>query len=252
MNPLKLIACDALVGVSRKPHPWLHPDVADLQRELTRLDIATAIVRHRQCLENFPYWGNDVLMREIAGQSNLIPAVCLTPDGEPVVHSLAQTFAMALRAGMRVAWISPKEHMFSPLPWCSGRLYTACSEARLPLLLEYPQVTPDELDQILTAHPDLRLILLRVPRLGRHRILYALLERHPNLHLCLSSTYSVHEGLPELVANFGFTRFVWGSAYPEAEGGASVAILTYANIPDKARRAIAHGNIERLLAEVKS
>jgi predicted TIM-barrel fold metal-dependent hydrolase len=68
----------------------------------------------------------------------------------------------------------------------------------------------------------------------------------------VSSTYSVHEGLPELVANFGSGRFVWGSAYPEAEGGASVAILTYANIPDEARCAIAHGNIERLLAEVKS
>lgn len=252
MTPLKLIACDAFVGLSRKPHPWLHPDVADLQRELTRLDIATAIVRHRQCLENFPYWGNDVLRREIAGQSNLIPAVCLTPDGAPAAHSFAQTFAATLAAGMRVAWISPREHMFSALPWCSERLYAACAATRIPLLLEYPQVTPDELDQILTAFPDLRLVLLRVPRLGRHRILYNLLERHPNLHVCVSSTYSVHEGLPELIANFGSGRFVWGSAYPEAEGGASVAILTYANIPDEARRAIAHGNIERLLAEVKS
>ena len=252
MTPLKLIACDALVGVPRKPYPWLHPDVADLQHEMARLDIATAIVRHRQCLENFPYWGNDVLARETVGQPNLIPAICLTPDGAPDEHSLTGTFAAALRAGMRVAWISPKEHMFSALPWCSGGLYAACVEARLPLLLEYPQVTPDELDQILTAFPELRLILLRVPRLGRHRLLYALLERHANLHLCLSSTYSVHEGLPELVNTFGDARFVWGSAYPEAEGGASVALLTYAGISESARAAIAHGNIERLLGEVRS
>jgi len=120
------------------------------------------------------------------------------------------------------------------------------------LLLEYPQVTADELDEILAAYPQLRLVLLRVPRLGRHRLLYALLERHPNLHLCLSCTYSVHEGLPELVTQFGHDRFVWGSAYPEAEGGASVALLTYSNLPDAARAAIAHGNIERLLAEVRS
>jgi hypothetical protein len=252
MTPLKLIACDALVGVSRKPHPWLHPDVADLQHELARLELSAAIVRHRQCLENFTYWGNDVLKREVTGQTNLIPATCLTPDGAPDAHSLEQTIATACNGGMRVAWMSPKEHMFSALPWCSGRLYAACTAAKLPLLLEYPQVTPDELDQILMAYPDLRLVLLRVPRLGRHRILYSLLERHPNLHLCLSATYSVHEGLPELVAHFGSARFVWGSAYPEAEGGASVAILTYANIPEVARHAIAHGNIERLLAEVKS
>ena len=79
-----------------------------------------------------------------------------------------------------------------------------------------------------------------------------MLERHPSLHLCLSSAYSVHEGLNELVRQFGHTRFVWGSNYPEAEGGASVTLLTYADIPDAARAAIAHGNIERLLAEVKS
>jgi hypothetical protein len=73
--------------MSRKPHPWLHPDVADLQRELARLDLSAAIVRHRQCLENFPYWGNEVLMRELAGQSSLLPAICLTPDGAPAGHS---------------------------------------------------------------------------------------------------------------------------------------------------------------------
>jgi len=90
-----------------------------------------------------------------------------------------------------------------------------------------------------------------VPRLGRHRSLYALLERHAGLHLCLSSAYSVHEGIPDLVEKFGHARFVWGTSYPEAEGGASVTLLTYAPVSDAARAAIAHGNIERLLAEVK-
>lgn len=252
MSALKLVACDALVGLPRIPPAYCRPDVADLKAELARLEITSAIVRHRQCLENFPYAGNASLAREIAGEPNLLPAFCLTPDGAPDDFNLAAVFAAILAQGGRAVWISPKEHMFSALPWCSGRLYAACSEARLPLLLEYPQVTPDELDQILTAHPQLRLILLRVPRLGRHRVLYALLERHANLHLCLSSTYSVHEGLPELVNTFGDARFVWGSAYPEAEGGASVTLLTYAGISETARAAIAHGNIGRLLGEVRS
>lgn len=250
MTPLKLIACDPLVGLPRKPYPWLRPDVADLQSELARLQISAAIVRHRQCLENFPHWGNAVLAREIAGQPNLISAVCLTPDGAPEDFACERTFARALAAGMRVGWISPKEHMYSPRPWCTGPLYAACVAARLPLLLDYRQVSLDEVDEIMTAHPALRLVLLQVPRLGRHRALYALLGRHPGLHLCVSSAYSVHEGLPELVDKFGHARFVWGSNYPEAEGGASITLLTYANISDAAKSALAHGNIERLLAEV--
>ncbi len=252
MPPLKLIACDPVVGLFRKPHPWLRPDVPDLLGEMNRLQIAAAIVRHRQCLENFPHWGNAVLARETTGHASLIPAVCLTPDGTPEKHDFAATLADALARGLRVGWISPKEHMFSPRPWCSGQLYAACAAARLPLLLDYRQVTLDEVDEIMSAHPTLRLILVQVPRLGRHRGLYALLARHPALHLCLSSAYAVHEGLTELVTTFGHERFVWGSNYPEAEGGASVTLLMYAAIPETARAAIAHGNIERLLAEVQS
>jgi len=252
MPPLKLIACDPVVGLPRKPYPWLRPDVPDLLGELARLQISSAIVRHRQCLENFAHWGNAVLARETVGHASLIPAACLTPDGVPDAHDFPAAFRDALGRGIRIGWISPKEHMFSPRPWCSGRLYSACAAARLPLLLDYRQLTLDEVDEIMTAHPDLRLILVQVPRLGRHRSLYALLERHASLHLCLSSAYSVHEGLNDLVRKFGFTRFVWGSNYPEAEGGASVTLLMYADIPDAARAAIAHGNIERLLAEVES
>jgi len=251
MTPLKLIACDPLVGLPRKPYTLFQPDAVDLTRELARLQISAAVVRHRQCIENFPHWGNGVLAREAAAQPNWIPAGCLTPDGAPDAHSLAATMSAALAGGMKVGWMSPREHMFSPRPWCCGKLYALCSEARLPLLVEYPQLTLDEVHEIMTEYPQLRLLLLRVPRLGRHRTLYALLERHPGVRLCLSSAYSVHEGIPDLVDQFGAERWVWGSGYPEAEGGASVALLTYAPIAESARAAIAHGNIERLLAEVK-
>lgn len=251
MADLKLIACDVLVGLPRKPYPLFRPDAADLDRELERLQISAAVVRHRQCVENFPHWGNDGLAREAKGRAKWIPATCLTPDGAPDDYSLEAMMTRAFARGMRIAWMSPKEHYYSPRPWCSGRMYSACADAKLPLLVDHRGVTLDEVDEILTAFPKLRLILTQVPRFGRHRSLYALLERHPSLHLCLSSAYSVHEGIPDLVENFGHERFVWGTSYPEAEGGASVTLLTYAPISDAARAAIAHGNIERLLGEVE-
>ncbi len=250
MAALKLIAADPLVGLSRKPFERFHPDPADLDRELTRLEIARAVVRHRQCIENSPHWGNELLWYEATEHPAWIPAPCLTPDGEPEAYSLEATFARELQRGMRVAWISPRDHMFSPRPWCSGSLYDLCASARLPLLVDYRSLTLDDVDEIMAAFPSLRLVLTQVPRLGRHRALYALLARHANVHLCLSSAYSVHEGIPELVATFGPDRWVWGTSYPEAEGGASVTLLTYAPIAETARAAIAHGNLERLLAEV--
>lgn len=252
MCPLKLIACDPLVGLPRKPFERFRPDADDLDRELARLQISGAVVRHRQCIESFPYLGNETLGREAAARPDWIAAVCLTPDGAPDDYSLAATMSGELARGMRIAWMSPREHMFSPRPWCSGALYAACVEARLPLMVDYRSLTLDDVDEIMTAWPQLRLVILYAPRLGRHRSLYALLARHPALHLCLSSAYSVHEGLPDVVARFGHDRFVWGNAYPEAESGASVALLTYAPLAGESKAAIAHGNIERLIAEVQS
>ena len=90
-----------------------------------------------------------------------------------------------------------------------------------------------------------------MPRLGRNRLIYPLLQRHPNLMICLSYTYSVHQGVEDLCRTFGHERWVFGMGYPTAETGASLTGLTYAAIPDEAKEAIAHGNIERLLAEVR-
>jgi len=250
MPETKLIACDAVVGLPRRPLCWLQPDAADLGRELDRLGIARAVVRHRQCLENAPHWGNAALAREAAADPRWIPARCFTPDGSPEDFSVAGDVADAIAGGTRVGWISPKEHLFSPRPWCAGALYAELTARQLPLLLDYRQVTVEEIDEIMTAQPQLRLVLLTVPRFGRSRNLYALLARHPALRLCLSFSYSVHEGIEDLVAWFGPERWVWGSGYPEAEGGASVTLLSYSAISDEARRLIAHGNIERLLAEV--
>jgi hypothetical protein len=250
MKPLKLIACDVLVGLPRKPFALFRPDADDLDRELTRLQISAAVVRHRQCVENFPHWGNDVLRREAAGRPAWIPAMCLTPDGVPDAYSVEAMMTHFLGEGMRVGWMSPREHAFSPRPWCAGKLYGPCMEARLPLLVDYRSIALDDVDEVLAAFPRLRLVLTQVPRFGRHRSLYALLERHASLHLCLSSAYSVHGGLRDLVDRFGPSRWVWGTSYPEAEGGAAVTLLTYAPLNEAERAAMAHGNIERLLAEV--
>ena len=254
-----LIACDPIIGLPRVPIEGLEPTVEDLRREMARLRIDKAIVRHRLCIENGPYHGNGVLLEEIAGHDELLPAWALTPDGdEPefdiratVRRMLAAGVGGKLAAGVKVAWMDPRAHDFSPLPWCAGPLYDALRAARVPLLLEYDQVTPDQLHEICAAFPELRIILLKAPRLGRNRQLYPLLALHPEIYLCFCPVFSVHEGFIDLCAHFGSHRWVFGSGYPEAEGGSGVAGLMYAGLSDEAVRAVASGNITRLLSEVR-
>lgn len=245
-----LIACDAMLGMPRVPAAEVIPDVHDLHREMERLHIERTIVRHRACLDNAPEFGNAVLMEETAECSDLLPAWALTNDGFAPDFDPATIMRQLLTAGVKIAWMAPQTHGFSPLPWCAGALYAALQDACVPLLVDYEQLSMDALHEVCAAFPRLRVILLRAPRVGRHRQLYPLLAQHPELYLCLSLTYSVHEGFTDLCNTFGIHRWVFGAGYPEAEGGSSLMSLFYSGLPEAAIRAVAGDNIQRLLDEV--
>lgn len=245
------IACDPIIGLPRVPIAGVNPTVEDLRGEMGRLRIEGAVVRHRACVENGPYHGNGVLLEEIGGSPELLPAWALTPDGCEPAFDIAATVQRMLAVGVKVAWMDPQAHAFSPLPWCAGAMYDVLQAARVPLLVEYDRVTPDQLHEICAAFPGLRIMLLKAPRLGRNRMLYPLLALHPELYLCFSPAFSVHEGYADLCARFGPDRWTFGTGYPEAEGGAGLAGLLYAGLSDEAVQAVAGGTITRLLAEVR-
>lgn len=246
----RLIACDALVGAPAVPSGDYLPEVADLEAELSRLQISAAVVRHRACLQVAAHLGNAVLMDEIAGKPHLWPAWFMTPDGREPQFDPALALQEMLAAGGRMAWTHPTPNTFSLGPWCCGKLYQALSEHRVPLLVDYGAAYLQDLHEAMAAYPQLRVVLLQVPRVGRNRLVEPLLQLHPQLHLCFAPTFSVHGYWPDLCRRYGPYRWLWGSHYPDAEGGAAVTGLMYAGLQPEDLALIAHGNLERLLAEV--
>ena len=247
----RLVACDALLGAPRVPLFGYIPDATDLEAEMARLHIDASIVRHRACLEAAPYVGNDILMSDIAERPHLIPAWFVTPDGREPDFDPEGMIEHMVSAGVRLAWLDPDAEMMSMLPWCAGELYAALQERRIPLMISYPKVKADDLHVVLQEYPELPVILINVLRLGRNRVLEPLLALHPTLNLCFGPSFSVHNYYQNLVRRFGPYRWVWGANYPEYEGGAGVAGLTYSGLSAEDMAQVAHGNIERLLAEVQ-
>ena len=249
---LEFFDCDALIGTPRAPIPRVAPSVADLRSEMRRLGIARALVRHRACAEAGAETGNRLVLEEAAGQKGLLPVWDLTPDTFFEMGPPATVVAHMLSQGVAAAWMKPAAHDFVLEPWCCGRMLAALSDRRVPLLVEWDDATRPQVDEVMGAFPDLRLVLLRVPRQGRNRSLYPLLERHGNLYAAVAPLYSVYRGIEDLCKDFGATRFLFGAGYPDMEGGAAISMITYADISDKERAAIASGNLKRLLAEVRS
>ena len=249
---LTFIACDAVIGRPRVPGTYRCPDRADLLTEMARLHIDRAIVRHQAVWDCGPVEGNRVLLEDLAGVPSLLGCAAVTPEGVHPRFDPGRVVEYLVRSGVVLFSMAPQAEQFSPLPWCCGELYAAMQDRRVPLLLDETTVSCDALEVILSAFPDLRIILMNVQRRGRHRMLYRLLARHANLWMCLGPTYAVHEGIEDLCRTFGHDRWVFGTGYPAAEGGAAVTALMYADIPDAARTAIARGNIERCLQEVRT
>ena len=244
---------DCLLGLPTVPLPGVTPDISDLLAEMERLGIGRALVRHRLCLEADHKYGNAALMEEVAGHDHLIPAWYVTPDGLEGDFDPVKVVELMRARRVRAAWTSlgDRDAFFLLDPWCAGELLSALEKYRMPLLVRYEEVPPNTLKTVLTEFPDLPIVLLEVPRLGRNPILYPLMEQHQNLVPCVSARYGVHLGLEDLCSRFGHDRIVFGSSYPTCEGGASIAALTYADLSDDVKEAIAGLNLERILAEVK-
>ena len=244
---------DCLLGLPTVPLPGVTPDLCDLLAEMERLDIARALVRHRLCLEADHENGNAKLMEEVADHDHLLPVWYVTPDGLEGDFDPAKMVDLMRACQVRAAWTSlgDRDAFFLLDPWCAGELLSALEKFRMPLLVRYDDVPPNTLKSVLTEFPDLPFVLLEVPRLGRNPILYPLMEQHQNLILCVSALYGVHLGLEDLCKQFGHDRIVFGSSYPKCEGGASIAALTYTELSDDIKEAIACRNLERIFGEVK-
>ena len=243
----RLFACDALLG---RPPALIYeqePTLADMMARFERFPIARALVRGMPGLYTDTSLANATLLENLAGQDAFEGVWMVTPD-----DAAPQIEAMAA-AGMRSVWMKgDTNYIHFPLyPWCCGELFDILQEKRIPLLLSWRMIDPNELHEAMKAFPKMRVIILDGARLGRQVMVEALLKTHPELYFCFSTSFSLHGGYPELCKRYGIHRWVWGCGYPDSEEGASVTGLFYSGIGQEALEAVAHGNIERLLSEVQ-
>lgn len=244
----RLIACDLMLTQPEQ-------NLAACQKEMTRLKISAAVVRNRDCLETAPEFHNQRLLLAAASVKSIIPALFVSPDGVAPQYDVAEYLRTRVAAGVRLAWTTTVLQPYlleNPFcPYFGEKMFAALSRHRLPLLLTWPEISFKALHEVMREFPELRVILTGLTRQGRQPALETLLESHPELYICFSPLFSVHGGYASLCRRFGAQRFVWGSGYPEAEGGAALAGLLYAGLEQSELAQVAHQNIERLLTEVR-
>ena len=139
----------------------------------------------------------------------------------------------------------PRFQNFSLAPWSLGPLLTELARRRLPLLLPLAETGWDEVFQLCRDHPSLPLVVTGL-NYRQLRYLLPLWEHCPNLYVDLS-WLSVHDGLAFLAGRGLLGRVLFGTNYPRSTPGAAVTMVTYANITEDERGAVAGGTLRTLI-----
>lgn len=244
---LDFFDCNCQIGRSGAPVAGGPVTAQEIVDRLQPMGIRRALVYSALSKELHPVEGNAAVLEEVQ-DSPLVPCWSALPAstremGTPdlFIRQMRTNRVGALR-------LFPSTHSYNLSEWCMGTLYEALEADRVPIFVELAQTNFDHIASALKAFPSLRLIILR-PAYRSDRMIFPLMERYE--HLCVdTSNYVASGAIEEVCKRFGSHRLIFGTGMPFFEPGAAVSPITYAEIDDEDKQAIAGGNLDDLLAWV--
>jgi predicted TIM-barrel fold metal-dependent hydrolase len=227
----------------------------ELLAEMDWVGVDAALVHHTLMREQSPVVGNQALAEAIAGFERLVGSWAILPPQTGELGDAATFLASMTAANVRALWAFPEEHRYLLDRPTFGTFLGEVSARRIPLFLPRhaggprPPDTWTLVDRLLHEYPELTLVVAAHGPWGEDRYFRPFLEQYPRFHLDISR-YELDCGLRELVGRYGPERLLYGSNFPHNAMGGPRLMVASAEIDDDARRAIAGGNLRRLLAEV--
>ncbi len=234
--------------------PWT---VDDALRWMDHCGIDGALVCHTLSTQYDPVWARQRMAREIDHASDRLFPVwdLLPPDAGDFDRDPAMLLDAMGRSRVRAVRLSPKAHAYPFLTVLLAPQLAVLEEQGILILIDYGEL-PDghtaafaTMDDLLRTYPRLN-VLLRKVSWSCQRVVAALMDRHPNLHIEFS-TFQINRGIEMYTPRFGEERLLFGSGLTAMSVGAARAYVDYAQIPPEARALIAGGNLSRLLGGIR-
>lgn len=242
---LEFLDCNVQIGRFGTPIPETLFTTDELMAKLNDAGISRALAFHASSKELHPMEGNPLLAQEI-GKHPMTQCWVAMPHHTGDMPAPGEFISQMKAAGAKAVRLFPNVHSYSLSDWCAGEMLDAFEANRVPVFIETGQANYEVIASVLRSHPKLRLTVLQTSYRG-DRFLYPLFEKYEHLSI-ESGNYVVTGGIEAVCERFGAGRLIFGTGMPFFEPGNAVALITYAQIPDRDKQAIASGNLERLLA----
>ena len=243
---LRLFDCLTRAGFATVPAPRPALNAEDLLAEMDFCGLDEALVQTDAGDIASPLVTNPELVQLCAPHARLHPMWNILPPatGEMLPDQL---FARMKRDGVKALAAYPDKHRYLLNGLTFGALFEPMIERRIPLFLEpnWRRITA-----VLMEFPKLIVVATNLGCWGSDRFVRPLFEHFAGFHIETSSM-EVDGGIPGLAARYGPERILFGSGFPHHPAGGPVAQLRSLDLEPDVKKLIAHGNLERLLAEVR-
>lgn len=218
---------------------------------MDRAGVERALLWHVAQRDQAAITGNELLAEAIAPHERLLGCWSILPPQTNELGELEAWFAAAAKARVRAVRAFPAEHRYCLRADVLGELLEHLLRCRMPLFVPvHEDASWPAVYDLLAEMPELRVVLTDMQVWGSDRFFRPLLERYPNVYVDLGM-YMTDGGVEELVATYGAARLLFGSGYPEHYHGGPMLALAHAEIADDAKQAIAAGNLNRVIEEVR-
>lgn len=240
--------CNCCFGEMASPPFRYSIDAEELIREMDHCGIAKSLVYHAGMRFSSPItWNNAILTQLKDNDDRLFPSWTILPYQTGEMPEPKTLIASMKSCGIRVLRAFPQEHHYCLDALTFGDLFEMLIQYKIPLLVKENIL---KLKGLLQDFPELIVVALNQGPHSFERYLRPLLDKYPNLHLD-TSLYIIDGNLEEFCERYNFTRLLFGSGYPDNCYGGSLLHLLHANLAENAKKAIASGNLEGLLREVR-
>ncbi len=243
--------CNAYFGLpSRRPLAPIS-NAESLLREMDYCGVEKALVWHIAQHDAAPKPGNELLAEGIRAHPRLVGCWSILPNQAHEFPPPDVFFEQMHQARVATLRAFPISHHFLLNNVTMGSWLEGMATRRIPLLLSVGRgANWDIVYALLAEFPDLVCVICDHGCWGEDRRFRPLVERYPHVYVD-TSQYLLDGGIEAFVADYGPERMLYGSGFPDSYFGGMILALKYACISEEAKTAIAGGNLERILAEVK-
>lgn len=228
-------------------------NATDVLGVLDAYGVRKAMVWHIAQLEHAATDGNTLLADLVRGQERLVGCWTLLPPQTRELPPAGDLFAAMAASGVRALRMFPDAHHYAANRVTLGGLLDQVVDRRIPLLvsLTHPGMSWASVYTLLADFPDLVCVLCDTGIWGQDRYFRPLVEHYPRVYV-ETSLLSLGDGVVEaMVRDYGASRLIFGSGFPDREPEAAILQLLHAPITEQDRLSIASGNLQRILAEVR-